>query len=123
MSRAGHARRLSALGPLFGPTAPRTPARKNEDERNRRHDADEEEDPCVDAEKGGPPGRRGPGGWAGGRGTRAGVEEAHIAPAIRGIDHRILVAATGRELVPVPGRDGDLPAGEGRASEGDPASS
>src|SRR2546426_10012674 len=100
MSRAGHARRLSAFGLLFGPTAPRTPDRKNEDERYRR---DDEEDPCVDAEKGGPSGRRGPGGWPGGHVARRGGEKAHVAAPIRGIDPCILVAATSGNPVGVAG--------------------
>src|SRR5437879_3960010 len=91
--------RRFVFGLLFVPAASRTPDRKNEEERDRRHDADEE-DSGTDPEEGlRPPARRGPGRLTGSHIARGGVEDPHVAASIRGINRRTLIAATRRNLV------------------------
>src|SRR2546426_7598363 len=83
--------RLSAFGVSFGPTPPRPPDGKNEDEGSRGYDADKE-DSRIDPEEGlRPPTWRGPGRQTGGHIARCRVEDPDVAAAIRGINRRILV--------------------------------
>src|SRR5207249_9471358 len=88
--------RLSAFGVPFGPTPPRPPDGKNEDEGDRGHDADKE-DSRIDPEEGlRPPTWRGSGRWTGGHIARCRVEHPHVAASVRGIDRCVLVASTRR---------------------------
>src|SRR2546422_9825462 len=81
--------RLSAFGVPFGPTPPRPPGSKNEDEGNCGHDADKE-DSRIDSEEGlRPPTWRGPRRQTGGHLARRRLDDATGAASVRGDHPRI----------------------------------